>query len=160
MGEARAIKTSNIRAKVNSRMNKRRVLFVCTRNSARSQIAEAWVNRLGGEWFEAESAGLKAGTLKPAVVEAMGEAGVDLSKKGTQTVFDALKSGRRFDYVVALYGPENEGDCPDFPGAARLHWDVPERPKTSENPGEQLAHVRKVRDMIREMVEVWGAENR
>ena len=54
-------------------MNKRRVLFICTRNSARSQMAEAWLNRLGGEWFEAESAGLRAGTLKPAVVEAMGE---------------------------------------------------------------------------------------
>jgi arsenate reductase (thioredoxin) len=141
-------------------MDKRRVLFICTRNSARSQMAEAWLNRLGGEWFEAESAGLAPGTLKPAVVKAMGEAGVDISGKGTQTVAEALNSGRRFDYVVALYGPDKAEQCPAFPGATRLHWDVPERPKTTEEPEEQLAHVRKVRDMIRDRVTAWVTENR
>jgi arsenate reductase len=141
-------------------MNKQRVLLICTRNSARSQMAEAWLNRLGGEWLEAESAGLEPGTLKPAVVKAMRDAGIDITGKGTQTVFEALKSGRRFDYVVALYGPDKAEQCPAFPGATPLHWELPERPKTSEEPQEQLAHVRGVRDLIRDRVAAWVTENR
>lgn len=141
-------------------MKKRRVLFICTHNSARSQMAEAWLNRLGGEWFEAESAGLEPGTLKPAVVEAMREAGIDISRKGTQTVFEALESGRRFDYVVAMYGPEKAERCPVFPGAELLRWDVPERPKKTQSAEEQAAHVRGVRDMIRDRVTCWVTEKR
>ena len=138
----------------------KRVLFFCTHNSARSQMAEAWLNQIGGDAFEAESAGLEPGTLKPVVVEAMREVHIDLSAKTTQTVFEVFKSGRRFDYVVALCDEDKAERCPIFPGVVkRLHWEVPERPKGTATKEEQLAHVRGVRDLIRQRVEAWVAEN-
>ena len=69
------------------------VLFICVHNSARSQMAEAWLNHLCGEFFNADSAGLEPGTLNPLVVEAMKEVGIDISQKKTQAVFDVFKSG-------------------------------------------------------------------
>ena len=141
-------------------MSKKRVLFICTHNSARSQMAEAWLKEIGGDAFEVESAGLAPGTLKPAVIEAMREVNIDLSAKTTQTVFDVFKSGRRLDYVVALCDTERAERCPVFPGIKeRLHWDVPERPKVTGTKEAQLAHVRMVRDLIRERVAAWVAEN-
>lgn len=138
----------------------KRVLFICTHNSARSQIAEAWLKRLGGAGFEVESAGLEPGILKPLVIEAMQEAGIDLSSKTTQTVADVLKSGRRFDYVIAFYDQKKAGQCPTFPGeVTRRHWEIPERPKTPASKEEQLAHVRSVRELIKQRVEAWLAEN-
>lgn len=138
----------------------KRVLFICTHNSARSQIAEAWLKRLGGAGFEVESAGLEPGTLKPLVIEAMQEAGIDLSRKTTRTVADVLKSDRRFDYVITFYDEKKAGQCPTFPGeVTRLHWDIPERPKTPVPREEQLAHVRRVRELIKQRVEAWLAEN-
>lgn len=138
----------------------KRVLFFCTHNSARSQMAEAWLNDIEGDAFEAESAGLEPGTVKPVVIEAMREVGIDLSAKTTQTVFDVLKSGRRFDYVIALCDKERAKRCPVFPGVVkRLHWPIPERPTGTATKEEQLAHVRTVRDLIKQQVEVWVAEN-
>ena len=74
-------------------MTKPKVLFICVHNSARSQMAEAFLNKLCEGYFEAQSAGLEPGTLNPLVVEAMAEVGVDISKKKTQAVFDAFRSG-------------------------------------------------------------------
>ena len=71
---------------------KQRVLFICVHNSARSQMAEAWLNKLCGENFEAQSAGLEPGRLNPLVVQVMAEAGIDISKKKTQAVFDVFTS--------------------------------------------------------------------
>ena len=97
-------------------MTPKRVLFICTHNSARSQIAEAWMKHLGGAAFEVESAGLQPGTLKPLVIEAMREVGIDLSSKSTQTIADVLKSERPFDYVVTFYDQKKAGQCPTFLG--------------------------------------------
>lgn len=142
-------------------MNKRRVLFICTHNSARSQMAEAWLKRIGGDDFEVESAGLEAGTVKPLVIEAMREVGIDLSAKTTQTVFDVYRSGRLVHYVIALCDEEKAERCPVFPGVVkRVRWDVPERPRGMATSEEQLAHVRAVRDLIRERVEAWVTERR
>ncbi|MGP8199629.1 MAG: arsenate reductase ArsC [Limisphaerales bacterium] len=139
---------------------KKCVLFICTHNSARSQIAEAWLKRMDGPAYEVESAGLEPGTLKPLVIEAMQEAGIDLSGKTTQTVADVLQSERHFDYVFTFYDQKKAGQCPTFPGEiARLHWDIPERPKTPGSNEEQLAHVRSVRELIKQRVEAWLAEN-
>ncbi len=143
-----------------SGMSKRRVLFICTRNSARSQIAEAWLRQLASDSFEAESAGLEPGTIKPLVVEAMGEVNIDLKHKTTQTVFDVLNSGRSFDYVIALCDKALADQCPTFPGnAKRLHWNIPERSKLPQSKEAQLAHVRSVRDLIKERVNGWVKEN-
>ncbi len=141
-------------------MAKRTVLFICTHNSARSPMAEAWLRQIGGDRFEAESAGLEPGTMKPLVVEAMLEAGIDLSTKTTQTVFDVLNAGRRFDYVVTLCDEKKAERCPIFPGGTkRLHWSIPERVKTTQTKEQQIAHVRTVRDLIKSRVEAWVAEN-
>ena len=74
-------------------MNKKRVLFVCVHNSARSQMAEAFLKQMAGDKFEVESAGLEPGTLNPAVVEVMREAGIDISGNKTKSVFDFYKRG-------------------------------------------------------------------
>ncbi|MBI1361528.1 MAG: arsenate reductase ArsC [Alphaproteobacteria bacterium] len=141
-------------------MTPKRVLFICTHNSARSPMAEAWLKRIGGPAFEVESAGLESGTLKPLAIEVMREVGIDLSGKTTQTVAEVLNAGRQFDYVIILCDPQKAERCPTFPGkVTRLYWDIPERPKSPAPVAEQLAHVRSVRDLIKEHVEAWIAEN-
>ncbi|MCX6905739.1 MAG: arsenate reductase ArsC, partial [Verrucomicrobia bacterium] len=78
----------------------------------------------------------------------------------TRSVFDLFKAGRSFDYVVALCDGVNAKRCPAFPGAAGLlHWDFPERPKQRHVESEQLAHFRNVRDLIKDRVTAWLAEN-
>src|SRR5438477_257452 len=83
---------------------KKRVLFICVHNSARSQMAEAWLNHTCGEYFEAQSAGLEPGTLNPFAVQVMAEAGIDISNKATQAVFDVFKSGQLVLAMVYTLG--------------------------------------------------------
>src|SRR2546422_8230068 len=83
-------------------MNPVKVLFVCHHNSARSQMAEAFVNHLGQGHFVAESAGLEPGALNPRAVHVMREVGIDISKSKTKSVFEMAKTGKAFDYVVAV----------------------------------------------------------
>ena len=85
-------------------MNKKRVLFVCVHNSARSQMAEAFLNALAPDRFVAESAGLEPGTLNPTVVEAMKGAGIDISKNKTNGVQRFIEEGRRYDYIITVWG--------------------------------------------------------
>jgi len=80
---------------------KNKVLFICIHNSARSQMAEAFLNNICSDQFEAHSAGIEPGKLNPIVVEAMQEIGIDISLKGTQAVFDVYKSGQTFSYVTS-----------------------------------------------------------
>jgi len=80
----------------------KKALFVCIHNSARSQMAEAFLNTLGEGRFEAESAGLEPGTLNPLVVEAMHEVGIDISKATTKSVAEMLARGPVFDYVITV----------------------------------------------------------
>ena len=83
-------------------MDKIKVLFVCVHNSARSQMAEAFLKKIGKDKFEVESAGLEPGTLNPIVVESMKEAGIDISGNKTQGVFDIFKAGKNFHYVITV----------------------------------------------------------
>src|SRR5205823_10804104 len=102
---------------------KKRVLFICVRNSARSQMAEAWLNHTCGEYFEAQSAGLEPGTLNPLALYVKQETAYDISNKKTQAVFDVFKSGQLFAYVVTVCDETSAEKCPIFPGpATRLHW--------------------------------------
>ena len=108
---------------------KKQVLFICIHNSARSQMAEAFLNHLCGGGFEAHSAGLEPGKLNPLVVEAMAEAGLDISGNKTKSVFDTLKSGKTFACVITVCDEAAAERWPVFPGAAqRLHWSFPTRP--------------------------------
>lgn len=138
---------------------KSKVLFICIHNSARSQMAEAWLNYTGGEFFQAESAGLEPGKMNPLVLEAMQEVGIDLSAKGTQGVFDVLKRGDLFAYVITVCDESSAEKCPIFPGMAkRLHWSFPDPSALTGTHAEKLAGVRKVRDEIRSKVEAWCEE--
>ena len=100
-------------------MNQTKVLFICVHNSARSQMAEAFLNKYGGDKFIAESAGLEPGKLNPIVVDAMKEVGIDISANQTKGVFDFFKQGRRYHYVVTVCDEANAERCPIFPGSKR-----------------------------------------
>jgi arsenate reductase len=135
------------------------VLFICIHNSARSQMAEAWLNHICGEYFAAESAGLEPGTLNPLVVEAMQEVGIDISQKKTQAVFDVFESGKLFSHVVTVCDETSAEKCPIFPGVTkRLHWSFPDPSALTGTHDERLAGVRKIRDAIRAKIEGWCEE--
>jgi arsenate reductase (thioredoxin) len=136
---------------------KKKVLFICIHNSARSQMAEAFLNQTCGDEFEACSAGLEPGRLNPTVVEAMQEIGIDISGNQTKAVFDMIKSGKMFAYVITVCDEAGAERCPYFPGAStRLHWSFPD-PSGFQGP-EKLAKTREVRDAIKEKIEQWCAE--
>ncbi len=90
---------------------KTKVIFICIHNSARSQMAEMFLNELAGDRFEAKSAGLEAGKLNPFVVKAMGEIGIDMSANKTKTVQDILETGESFDYVITVCDKEAAERC-------------------------------------------------
>lgn len=141
-------------------MNKPKILFICVHNSARSQMAEAFLNHICGAEFEAQSAGLEPGTLNPLVVEVMREAGLDISGNKTQAVFDVFKSGQLFTYVVTVCSEAEAGGCPIFPGPTRrLHWPFPDPSKVEGAPEEKLAQIRQIRDAIQTRIEQFCAEN-
>lgn len=138
---------------------KENVLFICIHNSARSQMAEAWMNHLCGEEFEAQSAGLEPGTLNPLVVAAMAEVGLDISQKGTQAVSDVLESGQSFAYVITVCDETSAEKCPIFPGpTTRLHWGFSDPSALAGTHAEKLAAVRKIRDEIRARIKQWCDE--
>ena len=104
-------------------MKKKNVLFVCIHNSARSQMAEAFLNKIAGNRFYAQSAGLEPGSLNPLAVEAMKEIGIDISLHKTKSVSSFIEKGVTFDYVVTVCDEGNAQRCPQFPGfSQRIHW--------------------------------------
>ena len=135
------------------------VLFVCIHNSARSQMAEAWLKVIGGEKFEAQSAGIEPGVLNPLVVEAMGEVGVDISGKVPQKVDAVFERGETFGYLITVCDETSAERCPRFPGSGeRLHWGFPDPSTLGGTREEKLVEIRKIRDLIRARVEEWCAE--
>ena len=142
-------------------MEKQNVLFICVHNSARSQMAEAFLNEIRGDRFAAESAGLEPGTINPLVVEAMREVEIDLSQKKTQAVFDVWKSGKLFQYVVTVCSEGESKGCPIFPGiTTRLHWPFPDPSQVKGSHQERLQQVRTIRDNIRAKIDQWCEEIR
>ena len=138
---------------------KTKILFVCIHNSARSQMAEAFVNRYCGDQFEAESAGLEPGTLNPLVVEAMAEEGIDISGNATKSVWDIFKSGKTYGYVATVCDEASAERCPIFPGnAIRMHWGFHDPSAFTGTHAEKLVKVREVRDAIVRKVAGWCEE--
>lgn len=128
-----------------------RVLFLCTHNSARSQMAEGLLRSLGGDRFEAFSAGTEATQVRPLAIRAMAEAGIDISGHHSKTLDRYLDE--RFDQLITVCDDANEA-CPVFYGArARLHWSFPDPSTATGTDAEQLAVYRQVRDAIRERIE-------
>jgi arsenate reductase len=132
------------------------ILFVCLHNSARSQMAEAFVNRYFSDYFQAESAGLEPGTLNPIVVEAMAEDGIDISRNPAKSVQEILRAGKAYDYVVTVCDEASAERCPIFPGSGRrLHWSFPDPSRFSGIHAEKLEQIRNVRNAIAARVATW-----
>ena len=140
---------------------KKKVLFICVHNSARSQMAAALLNKRCGEFFEAQSAGLEPGTLNPLAVEVLREMEIDISKNKTQAVFDVFKSGELFAYVITVCDESEAEGCPIFPGVTtRLHWSFPDPSKFTGTHEEKIEQTRRVRDKIDNQVRRFCAEYR
>ncbi len=130
-------------------MAKIKVLFVCIHNSARSQMAEALLKKIGGDEFEVESAGLEPGNLNPLAVEAMQDMGIDISRNKTKRVFDFFKEGRMFAYVITVCDETSAERCPIFPGVTkRMHWSFEDPSSFQGNHDERLEKTIAVRDQI------------
>ena len=130
---------------------KRRVLFLCTHNSARSQMAEGLLRALGGDQFEAFSAGTEATHVRPLAIQAMAELGIDISRQVSKTLDRYLD--QPFDQVITVCDQANEA-CPVFFGAReRRHWSLRDPSQASGTEAQQLAVYRQVRDELREWIE-------
>lgn len=131
-----------------------KILFLCTGNSCRSQMAEGWVRALKGDMIEAYSAGIEAHGLNPKAVQVMAEAGVDISGHRSKKVQEVMDID--FDYVVTVCGHAHE-TCPVFPGKAKIVHagfdDPPALARDAKTEEEALGHYRRVRDEIKAFVE-------
>ena len=139
-------------------MDKKKVLFVCAHNSARSQMAEAFLKQIASDRFEIESAGLEPGKLNPIVVEVMKEVGIDISQNKTKSAFDFFKQGKQYDYVVTVCDESQAGACPIFPGTAitkRIHWGFADPSSFQGTLEEKMEKTREVRDKIKSRIIEW-----
>jgi arsenate reductase len=133
---------------------KKKVLFVCIHNSARSQIAEAILRHLAGDAYEVTSAGIEVGDMNPLVVEALKQIGIDCSKAFSKSVFDLYKTGKTFNYVITLCDEEHADKCPIFPGVThRLYWNFKDPSTFTGSDEEKLKNIIQVRDSIRAGIE-------
>jgi len=134
----------------------KKILFVCIHNSARSQMAEAFVNHLCDDRFAAFSAGIEPGKLNPVVVKAMQEIDIDISHKHTRSVDDCLQSGEQYDYIITVCDETAAERCPVFPGSGqRLHWGFPDPSALQGSEAEKLARTQDIRDQIKQKIESW-----
>ena len=125
-----------------------RVLFLCSHNSARSQMAEGLLRAWGGPRFEVFSAGTEATEVRPLAIRAMAEIGIDITGHTSKTI--ATFDGQEFDYAVTVCDDAREA-CPYFPGAGQqLHWSFEDPSAAAGSEDERLAVFRRVRDQIGE----------
>jgi len=127
---------------------KKRVLILCTGNSARSQMAEGLLRRDAGDRFEVFSAGVDPTAVKPEAIEAMREVGIDISNHRSKSVDEF--TGQEFDYVITVCDNANE-QCPLFPGKTqRIHWSFEDPAAVQGDKSIRLAAFRRIREEIRE----------
>jgi phosphate transport system regulatory protein PhoU len=156
LGEIVRHRMGEFRRQVES--GKPKVLMVCVHNSARSQMAAAWINHLYGDRLEAESAGLRPGVLNPLAVRAMEEVGIDISGARTRDVFEVVRSGHPFSHVVTVCDEATAEKCPPFPGVENLqHWDLPDPAAMSDDEDNKMNNFRNIRDKLRLRIEQWMA---
>jgi len=129
-----------------------KILFLCTGNSCRSQMAEGWARQLKGDVIDAYSAGIEKHGLNPLAIKVMAEAGVDISRQKSSLIGELPVT--KFDYVITLCGHANES-CPFFPGRKIHHGfaDPPQLAADAKTEEEQLGHYRRVRDEIKAYIE-------
>ncbi|MBK5294585.1 MAG: arsenate reductase ArsC [Acidobacteriia bacterium] len=139
-----------------TRPARKRVLIVCTGNSARSQMAEGFLRHEAGDQFEVFSAGTEPGTLRPEAVQVMREIAVDISSQWSKPLDRFL--GQRFDYVITVCDKARE-QCPAFPGETlHLHWPFNDPASADGSSDQRLAVFRKLRDKIHSRVMVFLGE--
>jgi arsenate reductase len=139
---------------------KKKVLFICVHNSARSQMAAALLNQVCGEFFEAQSAGLEPGTLNPLAVEALQETGIDISGNETQSVFEVFKSGQLFAYVITVCSESESKGCPIFAGVTkRLHWPFADPSLFTGTHAQRIAKTRELLEEIRAKIDNFCEEH-
>jgi len=137
-------------------MTRRRVLILCTGNSARSQMAEGLLRQDAGDSFEVFSAGVKSTFVRPQAIEAMREVGIDISGQHSKSVEEFLDE--EFDYVITVCDNANE-QCPVFPGRTkRIHWSFEDPAAASGDEAAKLTVFRRVRDQIRQQLRDWVSE--
>ena len=130
---------------------KAKILFLCTGNSCRSQMAEGWANRLGSEWLEATSAGIEAHGTNPRAIAVMREAGVDISRQESTRVTPEMLA--QADLVVTVCGHADE-HCPVLPpGVQKKHWPLEDPAKAAGTEVEIMTKFRATRDDIKSRVE-------
>lgn len=136
-------------------MSTTRVLFVCTHNAARSQMAEAWLNLLGGNTFEAFSAGTQPTKINPFTIQVMEEVGAPMTGKRSKLLQEVL-SGAYFDYVITVCANADQ-ECPVVltPNSKRLHWGFEDPSAALGTDSEKLARFREIRDQIKARIEAW-----
>ena len=133
-------------------MSKINVLFVCSHNSARSQMAEALLNKHGQPRFQAESAGMEPGTLNPHVVEVLKEEGIDISQNATKDVFEFYKQGKHFDYVITVCDIAGE-QCPFFPSQkGKIHWSFKDPSKFEGSKEEIMEEIKKLKEQMKKEI--------
>jgi arsenate reductase len=139
-------------------MEKTRVLFLCTGNSARSQMAEAWLRKYAGERFEVYSAGLEPTAINPLTLQVMQEAGVDMNTAYSKGLGEFM--GRvHFGYLITVCGKAEE-KCPIFPDmGVRLHWPYEDPAAFVGTEEQKVAMFRQVRDAIEAQVKSWILEH-
>jgi len=130
-----------------------KVLFVCIHNSARSQMAEAFLKKYASEKFDVESAGLEPGKLNPLAVEAMKELNIDISGNLVKSVFDMFKMEKKYDFVITVCDEAAGEKCPVFPGkTTRLNWDFNDPSSLTGSREEKLIKTRMIRDRIKDKI--------
>ena len=131
-------------------MAKERVLFLCTHNSARSQMAEGWLSHLAGDRFDAYSAGTEATMVRPHAIHVMAESGIDIASHQSKTFRPYVDEP--WDYVITVCDQAREA-CPLFPGGKQqLHWSFRDPSQATGSEEQQLAVYREVRDAIRDRI--------
>jgi arsenate reductase len=138
---------------------KKKIVFICVHNSARSQMAAALVNEMCGDFFEAQSAGVEPGTLNPLAVDALQEIGIDISGNETQSVFDLFKTGQLFAYAITVCSESESQGCPIFAGVTkRLHWPFDDPSQFTGSYAERLAKTRELLENIRAKIDEFCEE--
>jgi arsenate reductase len=134
-------------------VNKERVLFLCTHNSARSQMAEGFLRALAGDRFEAQSAGTQRTAVNPLAIRVMAERGIDISGHKSKLYVGLMQNP--WDYLITVCDDANE-QCPFVPGVKkRLHWSLEDPARATGTEDERLATFRKVRDQIEARLTEW-----
>ena len=131
----------------------KKVLFLCTGNSARSQMAEGFLKYMAGDRFEVYSAGVKPTAVNPLAIKVMAEIGIDISKHKSKSVMEFIDQS--FDYVITVCGNAQK-TCPVFPGEhEKIHWDLEDPAEAQGSEEKRAAIFRRIRDEIEQRIKDW-----